>query len=232
MGRLRHKVDGPNETPMIHNVRGAGFILRADRKFRTAPATADCRRHQNIGRRNPMRQPQFIRSNTFHWASVVAGVFAVFIIVLFGFIYWQIDDYLTARSDRMITDPDRRHCRALPPTALARGHRGRICGRIPAACNLPRYLAPTVTGSPAISRACRPALRSTRRRKACEIVKTDQTGADDQVVRAIARRMQNGDVLVIGRNVDETREISHVVGQALALGLLPASVFACWRARG
>jgi two-component system, OmpR family, response regulator len=29
MGRLRHKVDGPNETPMIHNVRGAGFILRA-----------------------------------------------------------------------------------------------------------------------------------------------------------------------------------------------------------
>jgi two-component system OmpR family response regulator len=29
MGRLRHKVDGPDETPIIHNVRGAGFILRA-----------------------------------------------------------------------------------------------------------------------------------------------------------------------------------------------------------
>lgn len=28
MGRLRHKVDGPGEPPMIHNVRGAGFILR------------------------------------------------------------------------------------------------------------------------------------------------------------------------------------------------------------
>jgi two-component system OmpR family response regulator len=28
MGRLRHKVDGPDEPPMIHNVRGAGFILR------------------------------------------------------------------------------------------------------------------------------------------------------------------------------------------------------------
>jgi two-component system OmpR family response regulator len=28
MGRLRHKVDAANETPMIHNVRGAGFILR------------------------------------------------------------------------------------------------------------------------------------------------------------------------------------------------------------
>ena len=29
MGRVRHKVDGPGEAPMIHNVRGAGFILRA-----------------------------------------------------------------------------------------------------------------------------------------------------------------------------------------------------------
>lgn len=28
MGRVRHKVDAPGETPMIHNVRGAGFILR------------------------------------------------------------------------------------------------------------------------------------------------------------------------------------------------------------
>ena len=29
MGRLRHKVDEPNELPMIHNVRGVGFMLRA-----------------------------------------------------------------------------------------------------------------------------------------------------------------------------------------------------------
>jgi len=29
MGRLRRKVDEPHEPPMIHNVRGAGFILRA-----------------------------------------------------------------------------------------------------------------------------------------------------------------------------------------------------------
>jgi two-component system OmpR family response regulator len=29
MGRLRHKVDAPDEPPMIHNVRGMGFVLRA-----------------------------------------------------------------------------------------------------------------------------------------------------------------------------------------------------------
>jgi DNA-binding response OmpR family regulator len=29
MGRLRAKVDGPNEAPMIRNVRGEGFVLSA-----------------------------------------------------------------------------------------------------------------------------------------------------------------------------------------------------------
>jgi DNA-binding response OmpR family regulator len=29
MGRLRRKVDRPNEAPMIHNIRGAGFVLGA-----------------------------------------------------------------------------------------------------------------------------------------------------------------------------------------------------------
>ena len=29
MGRLRRKVDEPHEPPMIHNIRGLGFILRA-----------------------------------------------------------------------------------------------------------------------------------------------------------------------------------------------------------
>ena len=29
MGRLRRKVDGPNDAPLIRNVRGAGFVLSA-----------------------------------------------------------------------------------------------------------------------------------------------------------------------------------------------------------
>jgi DNA-binding winged helix-turn-helix (wHTH) protein len=29
MGRLRRKVDGPNESPMIRNIRGVGFVLNA-----------------------------------------------------------------------------------------------------------------------------------------------------------------------------------------------------------
>src|ERR1700716_739546 len=56
----------------------------------------------NFALRDPMRQPQFMRSNTFRWTLAVAVVLAVFVIMLFGFTYWTIDDYLVARSDRMV----------------------------------------------------------------------------------------------------------------------------------
>ncbi len=168
----------------------------------------------------PMRQPQFIRSNTFHWALMVAGVFAVFVIALFGFIYWQIDDYLTARSDRVITleiegisglSPERRlqaideklrqDPRGVQLAAIFAADGHRITGNIE---SLP------------------PDLRIDGPAQAAHIVKTNGNAREHQIVRAIARRMRNGDVLVLGRNVDEAREISHVVGQALGLGLLPA----------
>src|SRR5258705_1062089 len=82
-----------------------GSFFARYRSFPMAPATCAAVgvKQGHPGGEIPMRQPQFIRSNTFHWALMVAGVFAVFVIVLFGFIYWQIDDYLTARSDRVIT---------------------------------------------------------------------------------------------------------------------------------
>jgi hypothetical protein len=41
-----------------------------------------------------MYQLQFLHSNTFRWAFAVAGLFATFVVVLFGFIYFNIDDYL------------------------------------------------------------------------------------------------------------------------------------------
>jgi signal transduction histidine kinase len=167
-----------------------------------------------------MRQLQFMQSNTFRWASAVAGVFAVFVIVLFGFIYLKIDDYLVARTDRMIAIQIN-YIAALPPERrldaitdhLRQDSRGvqfgglfgvdghRIVGNI---AKLPGGLK---VDAPAQS---------------AKIVRMDQADRGEQTARAIARRMQNGDVLVIGRNVDEAIEISHLVGQALALGLLPA----------
>src|SRR3984893_16967311 len=172
------------------------------------------------GRQDPMRQPQFIRSSTFHWALAVSAVFAVFVIVLFGFIYWKIDDYLTARSDRVITveldgiaglSPERRleaideklrqDPRGVQVAAIFAADGHRITGNLE---SLP------------------PHLRIDAPAQGTDIIRMDRNSREPQVIRAIGRRMRNGDVLILGRNVDEAGEISHVVGQALALGLLPA----------
>src|SRR5712691_10410013 len=177
-------------------------------------------KQEHPGGEIPMRQPQFIRSNTFHWALMVAGVFAVFVISLFGFIYWQIDDYMTARSNRVITlevegiaglSPERR-LQAIDEK-LRQDPRGVQLAAIFAADG--HRITGNVESLP-------PDLRIDGAAQAADIVKMNGNGRQQQVVRAIARRMRNGDVLVLGRNVDEAKEISHVVGEALGLGLLPA----------
>src|SRR5216683_5823390 len=78
------------------------FFARDHRVRMSGPDVPPLTSSRTSGQRDPMRQPQIIRSTTFHWALAVAGVLAVFVIVLFGFIYWKTDDYLIARSDTMI----------------------------------------------------------------------------------------------------------------------------------
>jgi signal transduction histidine kinase len=167
-----------------------------------------------------MRKTQLIHSSTFQWALAVAGVLAVFVVVLFGFIYWKTDDYLIARSDRMIASqldtignlPDQRQLSAINEH-LSEDSRGvqfaglfaidghRITG------NLDQFP---------------PGLKLDDAVQSVSITRMLPAGPETRAIRAIAKRIPGGNALVIGREVDEASEISHVVGQALALGLLPA----------
>ena len=117
MGRLRHKVDGPGEAPMIHNVRGAGFILRAGPLSFRRPGTVDCRRRRSADiRRDEIRCvscSSYVRT-PFAGRCMVAGVFAAFIIALFGFIYWtdrRLSDRAIRPHDRDANRRHRGHCR-------------------------------------------------------------------------------------------------------------------------
>src|SRR5437660_8122625 len=176
--------------------------------------------NRTSARRDQMRQAQIIRSNTFQWALAVAGVFSVFVVVLFGVMYWPTDHYLIARSDRMIASqlnfiaglPNERRLDAIDEH-LKQDSRGvQYAGLFGAdgrkiGGNLER-LPPELTMNDSV--------------QSVSVERTLPAGRETHAIRAIARHMPNGDALVVGREVDETREISHVVAQALALGLLPA----------
>jgi signal transduction histidine kinase len=167
-----------------------------------------------------MRQPQFMRSSTFHWTLAVAGVLAIFVIALFGFIYWKVDDYLIKRSDGMIASqlnfiaglPGEHQLNAIDQN-LKQDSRGVHYAGLLGADG--RRIAGNMEQLP-------PELRTNDTVHNVSVIRMLPTGRDARVIRAIARRMPDGNTLVVGREVDETREISHVVGQALALGLLPA----------
>jgi signal transduction histidine kinase len=151
---------------------------------------------------------------------MVAGVFAIFVIVLFGFIYWRTDDYLIKRSDQMIANqlsviaalPDGRRLDAIDEHVKqdTRGvHYAGLFG------SDGRRISGNLERLPA-------ELKIDDRAQSVPVVGTMAKGGETRVVRAIARRLPGGDVLAIAREVDEAREIAMVVGQALALGLLPA----------
>jgi signal transduction histidine kinase len=166
-----------------------------------------------------MGQAQIIRSTTFHWALAVAVVFAIFVIALFGFVYWQTDQYLIARSDRMIASqlnviaalPAERRLDAINEH-LKQDSRGvQYAGLFGPAG---RRITGDLEQFPS-------ELKIDDTVQSVSVVRLLPAGREIHVIRAIAQRMPNGDALLIGREVDEAREISHVVGQALVLGLLP-----------
>ncbi len=162
MGRVRHKVDGPGEAPMIHNVRGAGFILRAVPQAFCAQAVRVAA-GEAIRRQGSKHQMQFIRSNTFHWAAALAALFAAFVTILFGFIYFKIDDYLIARSDRMITTQVNFFA-GLPPDRLI-GALDDHLRQDSRGVHFAGMFDAKEIGLPAMSRACRADLRPAPRRE-------------------------------------------------------------------
>jgi hypothetical protein len=103
-------------------------------------------------RQNPMLDVRFIRSNTFRWAFGVACLFATFVTVLFAFIYFNIDDYLVARSDRVIMTQVS-FFSALPLERRVSAIEDHLA-EIPEAFSLPACSMPTEAGLPAMSGAC------------------------------------------------------------------------------
>ena len=172
-----------------------------------------------------MQLTEFVRSTTLRWTLLVAGLFAGFVVALLAFVYLKTKHDLTMRSDRMIASqmsvfaqlsPERRleaideHLKQDPRrvrlAALFDPNGRRISGNLE---NLP------------------PDLEADNVVRGAVVDRTDETGSERQAVRLIARRLPNGDVLAIGRNVDEVAEIAHVVGGAFALGVVPA-VLVCF----
>src|SRR3982075_3125571 len=158
--------------------------------------------------------PDFVSTTTFRWT---ASAFVVCIVLFSAFVYWEAADYILAKTDAALTeeslaiagDPADRQLNAIDdrlsedPRRIklaglfgSDGHR--IVGNLE---SLPHGLKIDASVQNATT------------------VRIDQNSPKEMTVRAIARRLPNGNVLVIARNIDELKELAEVVARALILGL-------------
>jgi signal transduction histidine kinase len=161
-----------------------------------------------------VRLPDFVRTTTFRWT---ASAFAFCILLFSAFVYWQAAAYMQSKIDAVITEeiiaiagahPDRQpnavndrlgqDPRRIKLAGLFGTDGNRILGNME---SLPRNLK---VGAPP---------------QTATIVRIDQHDHEETTVRAIARSLPNGQILVIARNIDEFEELAEAIGRALLLGL-------------
>jgi hypothetical protein len=167
-----------------------------------------------------MKLLEFTRSTTLRWTFVVAGIFAAFVVALLGFVYLKAKTDLTMRSDRMIASqmglftqlPPERRFDAIDEDLRQDPGRMRLMALFGSDG---RRIAGNLERLP-------PDLKTDNAVQTAVVERVDEIGRERQAVRLIARKLLNGDVLVVGRNVDEVGEIARVLCWALTLGLLPA----------
>jgi signal transduction histidine kinase len=166
-----------------------------------------------------VRLPEFARSTAFRSTLAIAGAFVLCTVVLFGFVYWQTAAYITSSFDALITgelhiiaaepperwlphinerlDNDPRRVR-IAGLFSADGHR--IAGNLE---SLPSGLTPDVPAD-------------------AVVVRLDKQGRETEKVRLATERLSDGQILAIGRNIEEVAGIANIVRRALLLSLLPA----------
>jgi signal transduction histidine kinase len=164
--------------------------------------------------------PEFTRSTTFRWTLVVASAFALAIFGSFAFVYVQamydiltrIDAAITEEADIMAGEtPERRlqslhermrqDPRRVKPIGLFSSDRKRLAGNIE---SLP------------------PGLPIDAAAQDARIVRIDAFGRETQTARATARRLSNGDILLVAWSNDYNNEIAEIIKRGLALAVVPA----------
>lgn len=158
--------------------------------------------------------PDSVRTTTFRWTAVA---FAVCIVLFSAFVYWEAADYMLAKTDAALAeaslaiadDPPDRQLNAIDDRLSEDPRRIKLAGLFGAdghriAGNLASLPHGLKIDAPVQSAAA---------------IRLDQKGPEEMTVRAIARKLPNGNVLVIGRNIDELKMLAEVIARALLMGL-------------
>ena len=166
-----------------------------------------------------MRCAAFMQSTLLKRTFQIFGVVALAILLSFGFVYHQATSYMVAQLDSLVTEEAnfiagearqgrmaafrerlRQDPRRVKPTGLFDAEGNRLAGNIE---SFPSGLH--VDGAP----------------QDASVLRDSFFGRGEQSVRATARRLPNGEMLVVAWSTNYNEQTAEVVKRGLIFGLLP-----------
>jgi signal transduction histidine kinase len=146
--------------------------------------------------------------------------FAACVVLIFGFVYLPISSYEISSVDRLVTDradafsgltPERR-VQAIKQHLEQDPRRVKLAGLFDPHGN---RVAGNVESLPA-------GLRADGRVQQLPVIRIDAFGRAQDVARAVGRRLENGQTLVVARTIEEITQIGKTMERAVTWGLIPA----------
>jgi signal transduction histidine kinase len=178
---------------------------------------------------------ELVRTTGFRLALTLSISFTTLVLGLFGFIYWQTtqfeirrtDSFLVAEIGRLAREPEAEMIEAVGARRAEGIHRLTISALISANGTV-------IAGN--LKRLPRQLLFDGRPHS-IELTRAEYGGDRSVFVRTVSHRLAGGEILVIGRSLDELVELRQAVARALIMGVIPAvvltlalSMFVSWRA--
>lgn len=171
-----------------------------------------------------MRLAELLRSTTFRWTLAIAGAVAIGNLFMAGCFYLRTTMYLTSNIDGAIAEAASLIAASSPQDAMESiKHRLRDDPRRVKLAGLFSPDGKRLLGNIA---ALPGALPLDGHAHATVLPRTDVTGTEAQSARAVAIRQTSGDIVVVGRDVDEMREVAATVDRGIVLQLMPALILA------
>jgi signal transduction histidine kinase len=162
-----------------------------------------------------------MRTSTFRWTLVVSGAFTFCILLMFGFVLAQAYAYMRVDVDGLIA--------GIADSILAKDGLERRIERLdeylhvdPHGVKLGALFGADGARIAGNVERVPPELKLDGGPQLVSLVKVDASGSERRTARALARRLPQGETLVLGRTDYEFVWIVHSVERALALGLIPA----------
>jgi signal transduction histidine kinase len=171
-----------------------------------------------------VRPSEFAASSTVRSSLVAATAFSAAILVIFGFVYWQTQSYITARIDsRLMQEAEDLANRIPSRRAFLINERLR---QAPRQFDFTGLFAADGTPEAGNLQAIPARLILDGQPRELSLPDAAVAGGSPIGVRAIARRLPSGEVLVIGRSLILVHEIAEIIARTLAVGAIPAGCLA------